>query len=209
MNTKALLKTIDEWKLAATEQVDDIGGWRDSPEERIFHGGWPEPPNLFFSSSVLVSEVCQRFPKLDPTPIQDIYGAISAWHEDHNARRIPAQPVLVSTLERAVMVVTAITDDLLAGQTEVAVNNDGERGAAEQREKKPSVNARMMDLISKQPECHTWSAQQFANVLGCSKSTISETKAWASLKVYREMARQDRAAEKQTAWQRKGQKTGR
>lgn len=72
--------------------------------------------------------------------------------------------------------------------------------------KKVSVNARMMDMISRDQNCHSWSAQQFAEVMGCSKSTISETKAWASLRTYREMARMERAGVKQSRWQKKGEK---
>jgi hypothetical protein len=69
---------------------------------------------------------------------------------------------------------------------------------------KPTVNARMLDLINKKPECHTWSAQKFAGVLGCNKSTVSETSAWKTLMTARELKRQERAKMKQEIWQKKG-----
>jgi len=72
-------------------------------------------------------------------------------------------------------------------------------------EKRPgaSVNSRMIDLM-KNPDTHTWSAQEFATRLNCSKSSVAETEAWKTLKTSREMARQKRAASTQERRQRKG-----
>jgi hypothetical protein len=68
---------------------------------------------------------------------------------------------------------------------------------------KATVAARMIDLL-RDPATHTWSCQKFADKLGCGKATVAETAAWKQLRTAREMARQERDADKQTAWQRKG-----
>jgi hypothetical protein len=71
------------------------------------------------------------------------------------------------------------------------------------RKMKATVNARIIDLL-KDPTTHTWSAQQFAEKLGCAKGTVGETPAWKQLHIAREMKRQKRAAKKQEAWQERG-----
>jgi len=65
-----------------------------------------------------------------------------------------------------------------------------------------TVAARMIDLL-RDPRTHTWSARQFADKLGCAKSTVAETAAFRELRTAREMARLQRAAEKQEKHQRK------
>ena len=109
-----LVRMIDRWFLTARDRVDTIGGWRDDPGERIFHGGWDELPSSFSNDThYLFQRITTDHAKLDPTPIQDVYAAIKAWNDDHNALRVPEQIVLEATLERAEMVLGAVTHFVL------------------------------------------------------------------------------------------------
>ena len=120
-----LLEAIGRWIEVAAAEVDDIGGWRDATDERVFLSDdparyWADPPKRFFAdTSWLVGQITTHHPKLDPCPLQDIYIAVAAWHEDHSAARIPAQKILFARLERSVLtlqaVEAAIRDRRLAG----------------------------------------------------------------------------------------------
>ncbi len=119
---------IERWKQTAADEVDDIGGWREDPNDRIHHTGdptceWGEMPNGFYSrTSYLVGWITTHYPKLDPNPLQDIYIAVLAWYEDHNAKRIPPQRVLFATLERAMLVVNAVEMDIHSRVTKDSAN---------------------------------------------------------------------------------------
>ncbi len=123
---------IERWKQTAAYEVDDIRGWREDPGERIYYSGdptgeWGEMPNGFYSrTSYLVGWITTHYPKLDPNPLQDIYIAVLAWHEDHNAKRIPPQPVLFATLERAMLAVNAVEMDIHSRITTDSANLSGD-----------------------------------------------------------------------------------
>jgi hypothetical protein len=70
--------------------------------------------------------------------------------------------------------------------------------------KQPNINARMLDLLTKEPACAEWTAQQFADKFHCSKGTVGETEAWKQLRRSREMSRLDREAKTQTRRQLRG-----
>jgi len=125
--------TIEKWKIAAREEVEMIGAWRDADADKLadywtdgytFRGGGPpKMPNMFYTNTTcLVGEIVARYPKLDPAPLQDVYAAIAAWYADHSAARIPPQPVLFATLERAMMTLQAIEYDI---QSRVVYENQG------------------------------------------------------------------------------------
>ncbi|MCH7721065.1 MAG: helix-turn-helix domain-containing protein [Planctomycetes bacterium] len=129
-----LSRAIEDWRITAPEEVDTIGGWRDaSPikREEVYWSGMastpfarPEAPKHFWGDTgSLVGQVTARHPKLDPTPLQDIYEAVAAWYADHDASRIPPQPVLFATLERAITVVNAIEHGL---RTQLLFEDDRE-----------------------------------------------------------------------------------
>ena len=106
--------TIERWKRAAADAVDDIGGRREATDEKPFFYDdpsrcWPGPPGLFYSDTAHLSGIITTdFPKLDPTPLHDIYAAVTAWHADHDAARIPSQPALFTMLERAMLALNTI-----------------------------------------------------------------------------------------------------
>ena len=120
------LGVIERWKQTATAEVDDIDGWRVvEPGDRL-HKFWSDParhqntehgstmPRGFESDTTyLLGWVASNHPKLDPTPLQDVYDAVSAWHGDHNAERVPERRVLVAKLERAMQVVRAVEGSLI------------------------------------------------------------------------------------------------
>lgn len=119
--TRITLGAIARWKQTAADEVDNIGGWRDADPGDRLHKFWSDParqrgtehgstmPNsLFGDTGYLVSWVVSNLEKLDPAPLQDIYDAIAAWHDDHNAERVPEQRVLVRKLDRAIQVVQAV-----------------------------------------------------------------------------------------------------
>lgn len=43
---------------------------------------------------------------------------------------------------------------------------------------RPRVNTRMLEMLMKNPEAEGWSTQQWANYLGCAKSTVCGTAVW-------------------------------
>ncbi|MCC7387332.1 MAG: hypothetical protein IT431_01045 [Phycisphaerales bacterium] len=121
------LRVIERWRQNAAEEVDDIGGWREADPSDRYHKYWCHParqndtepdstmPNWFFGDTThLMSWAASRHEKLDPTPLQDIYDAVAAWHADHNAERVPEQRVLVLKLDRAVQVVQTMQNVLLS-----------------------------------------------------------------------------------------------
>jgi len=137
-----VLDNISEWRITAPSQVDDIGAWRNAdPNDRLReywslekydHLAVPEttmPHGFFRQTTGLVQVIISRYPKLYPKPLQDVYAAVSAWHEDQNASRIPPQPVLFSTLEQAMMILVAIEADI------------GARGISEEGKPKPHEGA--------------------------------------------------------------------
>ena len=66
-------------------------------------------PNMFFTNtSTLVGLIHAKYPRLDPAPLQDVYSAVSAWHEVHSAKCIPPQVSLHDTMERAMMLLQAV-----------------------------------------------------------------------------------------------------
>lgn len=119
------------WMQEAQSHVDDIGGWRDAEpddrEKRFWRGAAPirrgelrprnpykfDPADFEQQTLRLMAYIFDRpGPKLDPTPVHEIWLAISNWYEDHDARRIEPQGHLENTLERAVLVVGAVLGDM-------------------------------------------------------------------------------------------------
>lgn len=60
---------------------------------------------------------------------------------------------------------------------------------------RPTVNARMLDLITARPESKGWTAKQFSVAIECAESSVKDTKTWEQLADIRRLAR----AEKQIA----------
>lgn len=109
--------TIARWKATAASAVDDIGGWRDHARERIYRGGWPTtPPDFFAITTNLTGWLTQHHPKIDPSPLADIYSAVTAWYEDHGDERVPDQLALFATLERAMIALNA-AEQVILGRT--------------------------------------------------------------------------------------------
>ena len=169
--------TIEKWKIAAREEVEMIGAWRDADADKLadywtdgytFRGGGPpKMPNMFYVyTTCLVGEIVARYPKLDPAPLQDVYAAIAAWYADHSAARIPPQPVLFATLERAMMTLQAIEYDI---QSRVVYENQGQQAVAKQEMER-------LDLISSEV-----AVREFC----VSRSTLKRAVARGKLRDYR------------------------
>jgi hypothetical protein len=62
-------------------------------------------------------------------------------------------------------------------------------------DQRKTVNDKMMSLMTKRPESKSWSARNFADALGCAKSTVSETTMWKTLMEKREAIRQQRVSD--------------
>lgn len=58
--------------------------------------------------------------------------------------------------------------------------------ADEEPNKKPSYNARMIDTLQSKPESLEWSTQNWADHLGCVKSTVHDQPAWKEIMRQRE-----------------------
>jgi hypothetical protein len=55
----------------------------------------------------------------------------------------------------------------------------------EKPKKGKDINARMLDLLSKDKSCYDWSAEAFADRLKCSAGTVKGTNAWKQVIAYR------------------------
>ena len=122
---RTTLMVIERWKRTAADEVDNIGGWRDADPGDRLHKFWSDParqkgtehgstmPRGFESDTTyLLGRVWDDDPKRDLTPLREVCAAISAWHADHSAERIPEQRVLVQSLEQAMLVVRAVESQL-------------------------------------------------------------------------------------------------
>src|SRR4051794_30457209 len=87
-------RAIERWKIDAIDAVDDIGNWRSNPTERNWHDKWRELRNFSPNTSYLCAWLRTQHPSLDPKPLEQICLAVRAWHEDHDADRVPPQAEL-------------------------------------------------------------------------------------------------------------------
>ncbi len=114
------LRVAGAWKQVAADEVDTIGAWRatvdESPEKAEFRieraiaqGVEWGTPNGFYSDTIwLRAWILEHHPGTDVAALSGVYAAISAWHEDRNASRVPEQPVLFARLEAAMMAVNTV-----------------------------------------------------------------------------------------------------
>jgi hypothetical protein len=94
--------------------------------------------------------------------------------------------------EKYAAVCDALADE--CASTETATKGQGSEPADDPRPE-ATINMRMLDALTKTPECRNWSAQQWATHLGCAKSTVAETDAWKSLKAVKGGIALERLAE--------------
>ena len=59
--------------------------------------------------------------------------------------------------------------------------------------RKKDINARMVAKLYQSPEARDWSCQQWADYLGCAKSTVGESKTWEEIMAYREATKRSRS----------------
>lgn len=112
----------DRWRTIAQEDIDAIGAWRDATAERLadyWNGACgipPTPPeaarDFWLLTTGLTSWITLRWPKLDPSPLHDVYGAVTAWYTDRNAARLRSQPELWQDFEQAASLVAIVKDDV-------------------------------------------------------------------------------------------------
>lgn len=97
-------------------------------------------------------------------------------------RRLPNDwPEQINTLGGYADELLAIVNAGTKSQPATAAENAPAQAAGKAH--KPTVNARMFDMLSIKPESQGWSAQQWADHLGCGKSSVAESAAWISLRV--------------------------
>ena len=60
------------------------------------------------------------------------------------------------------------------------------------KKSKATVNARVIDLLQRNPEARDWSARKIAESLECGESSVAECEAYKTLDTAREMARLNR-----------------
>jgi|GEM_PF-4939821 len=124
-DTRATLHAIERWKQTAADQVDDISGWRSADPSDRHHKYWtgreslPEtehgssmPRGFERDTTYLVGWMMSNPTGHSHDVLKKVYAAISAWHADHTAERVPEQRLLVSMLEEAMLVLGSIDDHL-------------------------------------------------------------------------------------------------
>jgi hypothetical protein len=67
---------------------------------------------------------------------------------------------------------------------------------AKKVKRKPSVNARMLETMQRNPESHGWSASRWAGHLKCAKSSIAGTPTWKDLALVRVRLNAEHAADR-------------
>jgi hypothetical protein len=83
-----------------------------------------------------------------------------------------------------------------AGQPDgMAQSKRGQGGA----HKGKRINERMMAILTDNPDSVNWTAEQWGQRLGCSKSTIAETRAWETALTARKLAEAERANRRKAA----------
>ena len=121
-----LLDAICLWRDIAAQEIDDIKGWRQSTDEdwegldmpnhiydRIVSGrGWNFPKNFYSLTQRLFRLIAIDFPRLDPQPTQEIFGAIESWHKQKNAKDLPEQANLAELHDNSLLYPSAAADDL-------------------------------------------------------------------------------------------------
>ncbi len=99
-----ILRTVERWKQIARDSIDEIGSWRDAPNERQFrYQGWLSDQELWrfdADTTAIVAYVAQRWPKLDPAPIESVYSAISSWTRNRDAQDLQRSPFYSGILKR-------------------------------------------------------------------------------------------------------------
>lgn len=99
---------LDRWIEIAREEVDTIQAWRDDSLERMWHGGWSDPPDpVQFNTAYVCAWIVSNHPKLDISPLMEVANVISAWYADHCDRRIPDREMLDAILENALTLANA------------------------------------------------------------------------------------------------------
>jgi hypothetical protein len=100
----------ENWIITAREWVMDVEGWREAAETRDQFKNdpskaWRKLPSTFQpDTEYLLSELEQRKPNLDRTPLEGICEALKIWEQEHSARRLPDQQILKGRLTRAVRI---------------------------------------------------------------------------------------------------------
>lgn len=139
------LLVIADWIEVVRSEVEDIRGWRDAEPSDRLHQFWTPlraqnrgvhqstmPGRLFGWTVSLRAWIRELSPKDDTECIQDVYQAVFAWHNDHNAEQLPPQNELDSTLERAVSLVLMLRAQLeRKGVGATAPNAGGPSGSLE------------------------------------------------------------------------------
>ena len=69
-----------------------------------------------------------RYPKSDPAPLLDIYKAVRAWHDDHDASRIPPQAALSDMLDDAVDRLRIVREEIQKPGLYASKNQQGNDG---------------------------------------------------------------------------------
>ena len=59
-----------------------------------------------------------------------------------------------------------------------------------------SANARMIDMMLKNPECRGWPSPMWSRKLKVARSTITNMETWKELKLYRDQAKAERASDR-------------
>lgn len=115
---RLLARCLDEWYIVAFDEINDILGWRGASDRF-----WSQHPDKKLSNqlspdtTLILSELSRRFPKLDGSSFLEIWRAIETWHTDKSDSRIPDNKTLERWLDEATMVANILGDDLTSKAT--------------------------------------------------------------------------------------------
>jgi hypothetical protein len=102
---------IQDWITDALEELSEIESGRYDPH----HAASPGDMRAGFwrRTRLLVSFLGARFPKIDPTPLRQIYRAASTLHALGHGARQPPTHVLSALLDDAVIALSVLERDIL------------------------------------------------------------------------------------------------
>ena len=108
------LSVIERWRETAANEIKDIGGGRETAEERFQYASdpsreWGEMPKGFYGDTTyLVDRIRAQYPRLSFEPLRAIYRAVAVWHGNRNAAGLSDQGILLKQTAMAMMALQAV-----------------------------------------------------------------------------------------------------
>lgn len=119
-----------------------------------------------------------------------------AWCNDRLAAGLQAKPSPPAPAEQRTGPATEVTPPAPPDVGEQPATPVGKGTAPVARQGKATINARMIDVLQREPDAMGWTAKQWAKRLKCSPPGIVGTNVWKSMKLDREKGKAEQASKR-------------